>query len=132
MQPLGTEDLVRLVTIMRSMHDVVTDADWQELARLDSERRALLKYDPSSAFPIDNDQVPANVLLGQPASTGFNDRNNSESDSRRESLIAEILSLDEQIISTVQNARQRLLNENRGLSGQRKAKELYAKTSSMT
>lgn len=132
MQPLNLQELERLLEIMRDMHDISISDNWQELARLDSERRALLRFDATVEVSdhLHQDQstlIPKPLAPAEPVDTDL-----PVELSHRDSLIQEILSLDAQILEVVQSKRQRLLDENRGLSAQLKAKQLYAKTSSMT
>jgi len=130
MQALSVADLERLIEIMRNMHVVATDSNWQELARLDSERRALLKFDSAQVMSITHNET-SNELSGIPQATKHT-KNNPAQDSYWQALVTQIVSLDKEIIHTVQSQRRRLLDENRGLSAQTRAKNEYAQTSSMT
>jgi len=129
MSPLRTEDLACLLELMRSMQHCVVATNWKELELLDKKRRELLQYEPSLGADRRrnfSESINATETPKQQDSGIFKDK------AKRDSLISEIRSLDAQIIQAVQASRQRLLDENRDLSDQQKAKNLYAKTSSMT
>lgn len=132
MAPLPTCDLVRLVEIMNDMHDSAITSNWEQLDRLDKERRKILQVSPTTNLNSENDVGADTLHEKHLLDKGVDIKSASLSDAKRDFLIAEIRNLDKQILDVVQSGRQRLLDENRGLSAQLKAKELYAKTSSIT
>lgn len=132
MQPLQTNSLVRLVKIMNDMHDCATSGDWQELARLDVQRRVILEFSSADVEDTKTDVAGKMQYARYLNPSHIEGKSHSANDSKRDFLIGEIRSLDKRILDVVQTGRQRLLDENRGLSAQTKAKELYARTSSIT
>lgn len=132
MPPLDIHELERLIAIMRKMHQEAEKADWQALARLDDERRALIQYDVAKRS-LSDEPLLATLSFSNPGNAQNADKLvHSRKDEQYELMIAEIRKLDRQIISGVQAAREALLVQNRDLSAQVKAKQLYAQTSSMT
>lgn len=132
MPALSITELERLIVIMRQMQQHASSANWQELARLDTERRALLKYD-AAADSSHNDSQSTQTDQSSPDSERQVDSLHSRpNDSLHESLVQEIQALDRQIINEAAAAREKLLVLNRGLNDQVKAKNLYAQTSSIT
>lgn len=151
---LSIEQLKRLHDIMQTMLAEANDANWQELSRLDSERRVLIEYrerlngprttvhdkasDGVQASPDLQTESGENTsgdlrsvqLSGSPAA--------AETHSSRQAanpeylaLSAELKALDEAITTTVLNARQALLEQTRGLRAQVSAKKGYEQASTM-
>ena len=140
MEPLNTTELQQLMNIMHEMMQAVSDANWPALTRLDSERRALLKYDPAFDVSVSDRQTTDTSNASQAVHNVQEDTmgdsvqigtHSSDGKSRKE-LIQKIRMLDEKIIHTMLAARQKLLAENRELSAQVNAKSCYAKTGLMT
>ena len=132
MAALDTIELERLIVLMHEMLGAASNANWQALTRLDIERRALLKYEPAASVSDASGEFAGVHPPNNGTRQGTVLAQGAQVDTLRESLVAEIRTLDEQIISTVQAERQKLLVENRELSAQVKAKNRYAQTSSMT
>lgn len=107
-QALTIAQLVKVHTLMLSMLDEAVNANWQELNRLDSERRVLLDENSSS------------TLTEQ-----------SKPGADYEDWCQKILTLDTQINETVQAARQQLIKENRELTAQMNAKKGYQTTATI-
>ncbi|ASJ71794.1 hypothetical protein [Granulosicoccus antarcticus] len=152
---LSIEQLRQLKVIMQSMLSEASNANWQELSRLDSERRVLINYKAATSVE--------RKILGNPASqnaqqqqseidngSGSTDRlNNSQrmrllpslgsahsakpspSDLEYQALSAELTAIDKRISSTVQEARKVLLEQTRGLKAQVSAKKGYEQTKTM-
>lgn len=99
---LTISELVKVHTLMLSMLEEAVNANWQELNRLDSERRVLLEQKNNSP-------------LVAPSTPGQD----------YDDWCQKILTLDAQINETVKTARQQLINENRGLNAQMNAKKGY-------
>lgn len=124
MGPLSITELDKLLQLMCKMQEAANSEDWQELSRLDSERRTLLNFQQDWKNSKNGDVSSfdsGHQLLSD----------NSASANKHAALTKEILTLDEAIIAAVQTARQKLLAQNRGLLAQQRAKKLYAQTSSM-
>lgn len=132
MVPLPTCDLVRLVEIMNDMHDSAITSNWEQLDFLDKERRKILQLPLTTDLNTENGMGTNSLHEEHLINKGVDIKSAPLSDAKRDFLIAEIRNLDTQILDVVQSGRQRLLDENRGLSAQLKAKELYAKTSTIT
>lgn len=105
---LTISELVKVHTLMLSMLNEAVNANWQELNRLDSERRVLLEQNNNSP-------------LGDKATPGAD----------YDDWCQKILKLDSHINETVKSARQQLINENRGLTAQVNAKKGYQNAASI-
>ncbi|MFK7861400.1 MAG: hypothetical protein AB8B64_21470 [Granulosicoccus sp.] len=132
MKPLSTGELERLIEIMRDMYDFAMTSNWQELTRLDSERRVLLSYDSPVASPDTKYQHANHLTTAAMEHLHHKEAYDTAPDSRSEGLISEIRHLDSQIVQTVLTQRKQLLKETRGLSAQMKVKNIYAQTSVIT
>ena len=132
MQSLSIIELEHLFDIMNEMHRHACCANWEALARLDQERRALIGYDTKNSG---SDEHTSSVSLRQSSSDddlqGIGVHRSSDSE-KLGSLVEKIQLLDTQIIKEAQNARTKWMAENRGLSAQVQAKKQYAQTSSFT
>lgn len=107
-EALTIAQLVKVHTLMLSMLEEAVNANWQELNRLDSERRVLLENKNN------------NPLAEQ-----------SKSGADYEDWCQKILALDTQINDTVLAARQQLIKENRELTAQMNAKKGYQTTATI-
>lgn len=132
MRALSIIELERLIGIMRQMQQHASNANWHELARLDNERRALLKYDAATNSSHADSQTAQTDLSKLDSERHVDSLHTKTKDSLHESLVQEIQVLDRQIIDEAAAAREKLLVLNRGLNAQVKAKNLYAQTSSFT
>ncbi|MFK8079279.1 MAG: hypothetical protein AB8B97_03260 [Granulosicoccus sp.] len=132
MRPLLTEDLERLLNIMHDMHEYAKISNWEELLRLDNERRALLRFNPAQVESIGYEPTADVSTVKNLLNLDSKSVDTSTPESCRKALVREISDLDKQIISTVHVKRQRLLDKNRDLSAQTQAKRQYAQTSSMS
>ena len=133
MLALSTMELERLIVIMRKMQQQASCGNWQELARLDGERRALLQYD-SAVEPLVAGSQSSEHSQERPCMLSRNRDNVSSTlpEHHQRSLVEEICNLDKQIINEALAARAKLLAKNQGLNAQVKAKALYAQTNSFT
>ncbi len=121
MLALGNTELSDLIALMHAMNELAKAGDWQKLERLDKERRALLQYEPATDYSTAQDASLSEAAV---------DREPTANDSpERKAMIEQIKTLDKQILSSAQQARQKLLDENHELSERVKAKNLYAQTS---
>ncbi|MFK8077127.1 MAG: hypothetical protein AB8B84_11110 [Granulosicoccus sp.] len=98
---LALSVLVKVHGVMLSMLEEAEKANWQELNRLDSERRSLLENDQNS------------VIVGKRTSNEYDD------------WCKKILKLDAEINRTVIVAKQNLVKEGRGMNAQINAKKSY-------
>lgn len=151
--PLSIEVLKRLKSVMQAMAVEANNADWQELSRLDNERRKLIDYkdheaDKRSAMveAPGKGQLPQDISAESHLSarggfqetypprsfrvTGSND-NATTRDPEYLALCKELTALDTEISNTVQKARQALLEQTRGLRAQVSAKKRYEQANTM-
>lgn len=105
---LHISELVKVHSVMLSMLEQAVNANWQELNRLDSERRILLENKNDS--PV-NRAITSNV--------DYKDWCNK------------ILELDAKINETVVQAKKDLMKESRDLTAQKNAKKGYQNAASM-
>lgn len=119
--PLSIEQLRRLEGIMQTMLAEANNANWQELSRLDSERRVLIDYQERSLGKHINAPDKA------PAISSARTTPNPE----YLALSAELKALDKAITTTVLNARHALLEQTRGLRAQVSAKKGYEQANTM-
>lgn len=115
---LSHSKLLKLLGIMNKMLTTAKQENWQELDRLDSERRMLIDYD--SEFSISRQSINVHTAT------------EIARDSEYATLSKQIEQLDRAIMKTVTDARKLSLDQNRGLAGQVKAKNVYAQTSAIT
>ena len=120
-QPLSIDQLKRLKVIMQMMRSEANNANWQELSRLDSERRVLIDFD-AAVLDEHKDAV-------EPESA---ERKRSlDRQTEYQALSNELVAIDEEISNTVQKARQALLEQTRGLKAQVSAKKEYEQANTM-
>lgn len=139
--------LEQLKTVMTQMLVEANNANWQELSRLDSERRVILNYSENAAdLKVRRMAAPAvSSSLGPLALAGSSYRHSSRdaatvphdtgdaqpqdrpSDEYR-SLSQQIMTLDAAIQTTVEDARSSLLKQSRGMRAQASAKKCYETT----
>ena len=120
-QPLSIDQLKRLKVIMQMMLSEANNANWQELSRLDSERRVLIDFD-AAVLDEHKDAV-------EPESA---ERKRSlDRQTEYQALSNELVAIDEEISNTVQKARQALLEQTRGLKAQVSAKKEYEQANTM-
>lgn len=124
MLAFSNAELVSLTRLMQKMLLATEAAEWDELSRLDSERRALLNYTSEH-----KDLRIQQVATSQDVQSQRIDNIAPENDPERAALIEEITILDQKILASAQSARKKLLDKNHDLSAQVKAKNLYAQTS---
>ena len=99
--------------------------------RADNERLAILKQSNNDSRERDTLESH-NMTVG--SGNSIHDHNEGvrkihKRDTETEALIAELIGLDALIIKSVQASRTKLIKQNRELSEQVKAKEVYAQTS---
>ena len=150
---LSISQLKRLKDIMQTMLSEANNANWQELSRLDSERRVLIKYksaatdkpttpDASTSAsrqqPLNIHQRPTSQSHAEsPApgvrssSTHSDNSTELKPDSEYLALSTELIAIDKEISRTVQKARQALLEQTRGLRAQVSAKNEYEQANIM-
>lgn len=152
---LSVEQLKQLKGIMQSMLAQANNANWQELSRLDSERRVLIGYNERTTSTrnallgnaVESGKSPATGLqaesesaaqqevqtipLAESGTTGATNPIRKAPTREYANLSAEIISLDKQITSTVVNARQALLDQTRVLRAQVSAKKGYENANTM-
>ena len=153
--PLSIVQLKQLKGIMQSMLAEANDANWQGLSRLDSERRVLIGYtertrtthdtrlDEASkdgkASPPGSQTEPGSRIKPEsqarpfpesPVSTSISPVRTA-SNKEYVALSAELTALDNEINSTVLNARHALLEQTRVLRAQVSAKKRYEQTNTM-
>lgn len=114
-KPLSYDVLIALKELMNSMLVEAENGNWQALSHLDAKRRELLNQDTDPN--ISNKKHKSHILSKE-----------NQSSSAYRSLCNEILTLDEKITTTVQEAKHRLVKENRDMRTQIVAKKLYAQT----
>jgi len=119
MQSLSIIELEHLFDLMNEMYMHACCANWEALARLDQQRRALIGYDSKNSGPDIHNLQEIRA-----------DR--SSECEQLDSLVEKIQHLDKQIIREARAARAKWMAENRGLSAQVKAKKQYAQTNSIT
>lgn len=147
-KPLSIEQLKRIKGIMQSMLAEASNANWQELSRLDSERRVTIDYQEEASgknkafceasaggqpHPVQHQEsegTAPEVLRGTLTAPLQSSAETVPNPEYRE-LTAELAALDKQIITTVLNARQSLLEQTRGLQAQVSAKKGYEQASTM-
>ena len=127
MSELSNTELVELFSLMQRMLKATEAAEWDELSRLDGERRTLLALPPQHGnHTTQRVQSAANSVQPSCDTDG-----KVKSTSDRADLIEKITMLDQSILDVTRDARRKLLSENRDLSAQVKARNLYAQTSSI-
>ena len=151
--PLSIEQLKRIKGIMLSMLAEASIANWQELSRLDSERRVMLNYqgrvsdssDGCQEISLGGQPVPVpraestrtapevlrTALLSHSTKTPDNSSAVTVKSSEYHVLSAELAALDQEIITTVLKARQSVLEQTRGLQAQVSAKKCYEQANVM-
>ncbi len=147
---LSIEQLERLKSIMNTMLLEARNSNWPELSRLDSERRIVMNY-PKDACEtyraalsrpaISSGQRP--FALEPSARTMPSSRDETHSapvargtdtsapDERYRRLSNEVMDLDVEIRKTIEQAKEALLTESRGMRAQVNAKKGYEETSKM-
>ncbi len=152
--PLSIEQLKQLRSIMQTMLVEANNANWQELSRLDSERRVLIGYkerpgisnqkhgEKASEFaqlrPASNKvscsptrSEARSVSSSEAAvSTTVNSTGNAP-DEEYVALSKELTALDKEITKTVLDARHALLEQTRVLRAQVSAKKGYEQANTM-
>ncbi len=150
---LSIDQLKRLKGIMQTMLLEANNANWQELSRLDSERRVLIDYKerasgkpnvshkassggqpPSDSQTGSGRVTPENLWATQPSRSPVAPESRSAGTTpTREylALSAELTELDKEITTTVLNARHALLEQTRGLRAQVSAKKRYEQANTM-
>lgn len=153
--PLSIEQLKRLKGIMQTMLAEANNANWQELSRLDSERRVLIGYKERTRSTLDTQlnkgsegaqssprsslantgrgtrQEPqATPLFESPASTAVSSIKPAVI-SEHAALSAELTALDKEINTTVLSARNVMLEQTRVLRAQVSAKKGYEKANTI-
>ena len=120
MEPVTINQMQELLSIMNKMKVMASEHEWEELSRLDGERRAVLKYDSRQKTQLSEEFVGDDIGMEKAGDAVI-----------RAELKKKILNLDNEIVTCLQADRDKLLSENRGLSAQVKAKSIYAQTNSM-
>ena len=110
--------------IMQAMLHEASRSNWQELSRLDSERRVLLQY----VDRADPQQATDNTIADEQRHA---DTSRSNPVPEEEQLRRCLLALDQEINLTVQNAREALVLETRDLRAQHTAQQSYARANAM-
>lgn len=139
MVPLTRCELEKIKAIMHEMLRYAQESNWHELNRADAERLAILTNSTEQSSTNEISNIPDfnsdyNSDYNSDSGTSHTTRaplaltTNSLS-SVNSALIDEITQLDSLIIETAQNSRNTLIKQNRELSAQVKAKQIYAKTS---
>jgi|GEM_PF-6518655 len=143
MGPLTRCELEKIKAIMHEMLRYAQESNWHELNRADAERLAILTNSTEQSSTNEISNIPD---FNSDYKSGYNSDYNSDSgtshttraplalttnslSSVNSALIDEITQLDSLIIETAQNSRNTLIKQNRELSAQVKAKQIYAKTS---
>lgn len=130
---LGKSELAHVLTIMQSIKIQILDNNWDEVNRLDAERRQIIcKLSASSRVTLNNEcssVSPENINKYNGCSTADLDTHTITKDQEREDLINIIKALDEEILEACLSARTELLETTRKFSSQQKVKSVYAKTS---
>ncbi len=151
--PLSIGQLKQLRIIMRTMLSEASNANWQELSRLDSERRVLIEYkttatnrhknavDPATnnqQRPLDIQKESEFQALAGSTTQGVRSSSALGDNSKRSkpnpeylALSTELVAIDKEIFKTVQKARQALLEQTRGLKAQVSAKKEYEQANIM-
>lgn len=133
--PLSHDKLLKLLSIMQQMLVEATQANWQELDRLDNERRILIDFDPGfdktktiyKATVVSRSDNPGTIHRSNWTDSDCNSNNMDI-----KTLTKQIMQLDLSIMKTVTEARGMSLDQNRVLADQVKAKDCYARTSTIT
>lgn len=112
-QPLTIEALVSIHALMQLMLQEAVSGNWQALNELDAKRRDIIQ------------------LQGTSTNTAKATASTTDHDKKKyNSWCENILQLDTQITETVQNAKQKLVEENRNMRNQVIAKKGYAQAAS--
>ncbi len=150
---LSISQLKRLKDIMQTMLSEANNANWQELSRLDSERRVLIDYQaaatgrrniqidqtsghrqqpPDTQIATTSDAPVGSTTEGVHSSSALSDPSTGfKPNPEYLALSTELTAIDKEISKTVQNARQALLEQTRGLRAQVSAKKEYEQASIM-
>ncbi len=150
---LSIDQLEQLKSIMHLMLIEAKAENWPELSRLDGERRIILNYPeharelhPSalSEPAISSGQrpfalTPAVRAAARPDTSGSLPADDTDSrenqplaDDGYRALSKDVLELDSAIRKTIEDAKEALLKESRGMRAQVNAKKGYEKTSNMS
>lgn len=130
MSEFSLKQLQQLLDVMEKMHSEALVANWDELTKLDQERRAIMKFDESSRdfqSPLKN---RVNSLSTPNSRMGTNQNTTVTMEYRK--LTDGICHLDKVIHETVANAKKSLLLQKRNLKAQAAAQKNYAQAQSMT
>jgi hypothetical protein len=149
-QALSIDTLQRLQSVMTHMLEEAANANWQELSRLDSERRVLLEYIGTQALThtdrldgaaMASGQLQARQRLGHDHPATADKKSHATAmpaaDARvtqspeHQALCKTLKKLDQRIIDTVQQARRQLIEQTRDLRAQVCAKNGYEKARNM-
>lgn len=109
-KPLTQFELELLIPLMHDMLSHAGSGEWEALSRLDKERMSILKGSSTMS------QAEQTATKKNPLYTG---------------LINTVAQLDKDIIEAVVSAREELVSESQGHRNQIKAKQNYAKASSL-
>lgn len=139
MVPLTRCELEKIKAIMHEMLRYAQESNWHELNRADAERLAILTNSTEQSSTNEISNIPD---FNSDYKSGYNSDSGTSHTTRaplalttnslssvNSALIDEITQLDSLIIETAQNSRNTLIKQNRELSAQVKAKQIYAKTS---
>lgn len=148
---LTTAQLKRLRSVMQHMLSAAASADWEELSRLDQQRRVILDYPaqnrhadtaPSGIqaissggrpLPLQPRQANADMTRDDPhASEQESHVSHALHDRQHQALVEEVMTLDADIKSQIEQARQSLLQESRQVKAQIKARNGYVQTRKTT
>lgn len=122
--PLSIDEMSRILVIMEQMLLEAANANWQELSRLDSERRVLLGYQERQRS--NNELLQANDSLR--AAPGERETPEFTQTEEYLGLKERLMELDARITRKVDESRQLLIEQNRGLQAQVSAKKSYEHT----
>lgn len=150
---LSIDQLEQLKSIMHLMLVEAKAENWPELSRLDGERRIILNYPeharelhpsalsepaissgqrPFALTPTVRAAARADTSGSLPATDDADSRKNeSPADLGYRTLSKDVLELDSAIRKTIEDAKEALLKESRGMRAQVNAKKGYEKTSNM-
>lgn len=148
--PLSMNQLEQLRPVMENMLEEAKAGNWSELSQLDSKRRDILRYpaEGSSREPA-NTATPAIASGSRPlsllppalavsaanalAARSRKDQGNTQApvNARHEALSRELMQLDKDIKSTIEQAKMALLQESREVRAQISARKRYEQTSNM-
>lgn len=124
--------LKQVLSIMQTMKQQIANCNWDELNRLDNERRQVIlgatHAEKSSIVPDTGTYSQLNVSDFK-CCTNYSHTSSEQQQIERSKIVESIRILDNEIIEECLSARSELLVTTRKFSSQQKVKNLYAESS---